>query len=69
MAEICRRNKIPFIALEPPMHEVTESGLRLHWRYDGHWNGEGNDVAGALLAEFIASEFVPIESTGASGPP
>jgi hypothetical protein len=69
MAEICRRNKIPFIALEPPMREVTESGLRLHWRYDGHWNGEGNDVAGALLAEFIASEFVSIESTGASGPP
>ena len=25
--------------------------------------------AGALLAEFIASEFVSIESTGVSGPP
>ena len=59
LTEICRRNGIPFLPLEPPMREETAKGLRLHWRYDGHWNEAGNDVAGQLLADFIRGLDLP----------
>jgi hypothetical protein len=53
MAELCARLDIPYLALEPMFREATASGSVLHWRFDGHWNAEGNDLAGRRLAEFI----------------
>ena len=52
-AAIAARNQIPFVALEPHFREATRAGSVLHWRYDGHWNPAGNDLAGRLLAGFI----------------
>jgi len=54
MAKLCRHHRIPFSALEPRFRtEQRQGGRRLHWRYDGHWNAEGNDFAARLLAGFV----------------
>ena len=54
MRDFCKANKIPFLALEPVFRKYTrEEGRPLHWQYDGHWNVEGNDVAGKTIARFI----------------
>jgi hypothetical protein len=54
LAKLCRQHGIPFLSLEPRFREETvEEGRRLHWKYDGHWNVEGNDLAGKLTADFI----------------
>jgi hypothetical protein len=55
LAEYCRRRDIPFLRLEPIFrHETLSEGRTLHWRYDGHWNVEGNDLAGERIAHFLA---------------
>ncbi|UCG15350.1 MAG: hypothetical protein JSV19_08620 [Phycisphaerales bacterium] len=58
LARICRLHGIPLLLLEPIFRAQTvEKGRRLHWQYDGHWNIEGNDLAGQRIAQFIlASE-------------
>jgi hypothetical protein len=53
LARICSANGIPFLALEPAFREATRAGRRLHWRYNGHWNAEGNDLAAQLIARMI----------------
>jgi hypothetical protein len=53
MAALCARHGIPFVALEPGFREETARGARLHWPHDGHWNVEGNDRAGARLADWV----------------
>ena len=54
----CEKHHIPFLSLEPLFRkEYREHGTRLHWKYDGHWNVAGNDLAGALMAEFIRERF------------
>lgn len=53
LASFCAQNGIPFLALEPAFREATRADRRLHWRYNGHWNAEGNDLAGQLLARMI----------------
>ncbi len=50
---LCRENDIPFLALEPLFRIETEAGRRLHFPVNGHWNPEGNDLAGRLMAEFL----------------
>jgi hypothetical protein len=55
MARFCADQGIPFLSLLPAFRrETLERGRQLHWRYDGHWNPEGNDLAARLIAEFIA---------------
>jgi hypothetical protein len=55
MAEICERNGIPFFDLEPRFREEVAAGHVLHWRFDGHWNPDGNELGAGLLAKFILS--------------
>ena len=47
------------LALEPDFREETARGATLHWSHDGHWNVAGNDLAGRLLAEWIAAAHWP----------
>jgi hypothetical protein len=53
LAEIATRNQIPLLGLEPRFRDETRNGNVLHWPYDGHWNPAGNELAGALLSEFV----------------
>jgi hypothetical protein len=53
LAQFCAEKGIPFMAMEPTFREETRAGKRLHWPYNGHWNVEGNDLAGRLLAKMI----------------
>jgi hypothetical protein len=50
----CAGCGIPFLALQPVFRkETVDRGRRLHWRFDGHWNVEGNDLAGQCIAGFV----------------
>jgi hypothetical protein len=40
---------IPFTALQPAFRAETARGRELHWRYDGHWNREGHELAAFIL--------------------
>ena len=53
LAPFCEANDIAFLSLEPAFRVQTKKGRRLHWKFDGHWNAAGNDLAGRLIAEFI----------------
>lgn len=53
LGRFCAEHGIPFRALEPAFREAVRAGGRYHWRYDGHWNAAGNDLAGQLLAEWL----------------
>ena len=64
LAAFGERNGIPFIALQPHFRERTAAGQTLHWRFDGHWTAEGNDVAGELLADFVRSIELWISGIG-----
>ncbi len=55
MTEICLRNGIPFLDLEPRFREEHAAGRVLHWPFDGHWNPNGNELAAEVLTEFIPS--------------
>jgi hypothetical protein len=50
---LCQEHDIPFLALEPLFRIETVKGRRLHFPINGHWNPEGNDLAGKLMAEFL----------------
>ena len=57
LERFCKQHDIPFLSLEPRFREETvQKGRRLHWKYDGHWNVEGNDLAGKLVADFILKQ-------------
>lgn len=55
MARFCAAEGIPFLALEPIFRKETATGAELHWKYDGHWNVAGNDLAARLMADFVRS--------------
>ena len=57
-------NDIPFLALEPLFRIETEKGRRLHFPINGHWNPEGNDLAGQLMAEVLLKLEDPAKPAG-----
>ena len=59
LAQICSRHGIPLLLLEPAFRDLTAEGRRLHWRYDGHWNADGNDAAGERIAPFALEHLPP----------
>ena len=46
---------VPYIDLAERMRPVHDEGARLYWRFDSQWNGEGNRLAGLLVAEHVLS--------------
>jgi hypothetical protein len=58
LEEFCDGERIPVLSLEPLFRRhLREHGEPLHWRYDGHWNPRGNDLAARYIAEFILSQY------------
>ncbi|MEN8184573.1 MAG: SGNH/GDSL hydrolase family protein [Myxococcota bacterium] len=54
IARLCRGEGIPFLDLERRFRDETRgSGRRLHWKYDGHWNAAGNDLAAQSMAPLV----------------
>src|SRR5262245_33505595 len=53
LAQFCAEKGIPFFAMEPTFREQARAGHLLHWRYNGHWTAEGNELAARLLAKMI----------------
>ncbi len=53
LSAFCASTGIPLLSLEPAFRRITDGSRRLHWRYDGHWNAEGNDEAGRRMRELV----------------
>ena len=54
IAQWCESAGVPLLRLEPVFRRIQEQEQRLlHWRFNGHWNVDGNDVAGAHIASFL----------------
>lgn len=45
-----------FFDLTPFFQEAAARGELLHYAYDTHWNQAGHDLAGRVLADFVASD-------------
>ncbi len=57
LGRICRQLGIPLLLLEPRFREESKSSRTpLHWPIDGHWNVEGNRLAGQVIAEFVRQQ-------------
>ena len=73
---LCERKGIAFLSLAPPFQEHAEKhGARLHGfganLGAGHWNRDGHDLAGRLIARAICRDFsggVPGGGAGAGRP-
>jgi hypothetical protein len=53
-------NDIPFIDLFPALQAAEQSGTKLYWDVDGHWNNAGNRFVGELVSDHLVHEqFVP----------
>ena len=62
LAAFADEQEIPLTLLEPVVRERQRDGSEvLHWRYDGHWNVQGNDVAGEEIAKFVLEAFPPAD--------
>ncbi len=57
-----RRLGIPSVDPIPSMRErakeLQKDGERLYFRFDGHWNRNGNRLAGELLADYIGESYL-----------
>ena len=68
LSEICGDLGVPILLLEPLFRETLEAtGKRLHWKFDGHWNADGNRLAASLIADFIL-EDEPDSEPAPAGP-
>jgi hypothetical protein len=47
---------LPFADLTPAFQQAAATGQILYYVYDTHWNQAGHDLAGQVLADFIASD-------------
>jgi hypothetical protein len=44
---------IPYIDLTPSFQKAFAGGKELYWQHDGHWNSDGNHLAGLLVTEYL----------------
>ncbi|HIA13722.1 MAG TPA: hypothetical protein EYN74_02320 [Nitrospirales bacterium] len=54
LQDILRARKIQYVDLLPVFRAITQSGTRLFWESDRHWNPEGHNIA----AEHVLSHLV-----------
>ncbi len=52
---------IPFIDLVPAFEEAAVRGDILYYAYDTHWNQAGHDLAGQVIADYLAQYPNPCE--------
>jgi hypothetical protein len=53
LTQIAAAHKIPVLDLLPPMRDAAESGRRLYFGSDIHWNAAGHAVAAQAVADFL----------------
>lgn len=51
--QICSDESIAFLDPAPQFREEAKKGQRLYWKYDGHWNRAGHELAAQALAKYI----------------
>lgn len=52
----CRANGIEFVGLKAPLREATVSGQMLFFKFDGHYNDEGNRVAAEFIERYLMKD-------------
>ncbi|MCI0613063.1 SGNH/GDSL hydrolase family protein, partial [bacterium] len=62
LREICKRNDIDFIdpteAFKAEASKLEANGKRLYFNEDGHWNREGHQFVGEILAGYINANYL-----------
>ncbi|MFN8418489.1 MAG: GDSL-type esterase/lipase family protein [Anaerolineae bacterium] len=53
--QVVESTGIPFIDLLPAFTEATARGDILYYTYDTHWNQAGHDLAGRVIADYLAA--------------
>ncbi len=53
LTQLAEAHQIPVLDLLPPMRDAAESGRRLYYPVDIHWNPAGHEVAARTVAEFL----------------
>lgn len=58
-----------FIDLLAPFEARAAAGELLYYRYDGHWNQDGHDLAGTIIADFMrdVADCAPPTDIAATG--
>jgi hypothetical protein len=54
VAALAAQMGLPFADLTPAFQREAAQGEILYYIYDTHWNQAGHDLAGAVLADFVA---------------
>lgn len=58
LSEWSYENNVPFLDLTPYMRKEIESGIRLNYPLDGHWNDNGHKAAALAIGEWLSTEQV-----------
>jgi hypothetical protein len=59
IAALAAELNIPFIDLVPAFEESAAQGNILYYAYDTHWNQAGHDLAGQVIADYLAQHPNP----------
>ncbi len=54
LADLAERLDLPFVDLTPAFKAQAMLGDMLYYMYDSHWNQAGQDLAGRVIADFLA---------------
>lgn len=49
-------NGIAYIDLYPDMKKAVREGRKVYWDFDGHWNTEGNRLAGDIIVQYLKQQ-------------
>jgi PAS domain S-box-containing protein len=56
-----------FISLSPVFERVAKDGKLLYYHLDPHWNSEGREIAAAVVADLLRSQYLPSSSVQDKG--
>jgi hypothetical protein len=59
VAALAAELNLPFIDLVPAFESAAAQGNILYYAYDTHWNQAGHDLAGQVIADYLAQHPTP----------
>ena len=66
LQDILRARKIQYVDLLPVFRAITQSGTRLFWESDRHWNPEGHNIAAEHVLSHLVTEKLLISEQPAT---
>jgi hypothetical protein len=56
IVDFCEQNDISYLNLQEALEPYAHREERLHYRYDGHWNPRGHELAAQALQSFLVGQ-------------